>query len=294
MFYFFMLFHRSATPNWTDKMSLSVIIPTYNRMETLERALSSVFEQSLPDSIKSMQVIVVDDGSSDGTNEMVADRFPQAMYLQQRNSGVSQARNVGIQAANGDWIALLDSDDQWLDDKLIKQFKLLEQSALLVCHSEEIWIRNGVRVNQMKKHQKQGGWIFEKCLPLCAMSPSSIIIHQSVLASVGLFDEALPVCEDYDLWLRITAEFEVAFEASPCINKFGGHEDQLSRQYWGMDRYRVIALDKILNTDLPPNLANAAIEMITTKLHILLNGAKKHNNTALQQECLVLLDRWKK
>ena len=275
-------------------MSLSVIIPTYNRMDTLECALSSVFAQSLPDSIKSMQVIVVDDGSSDSTSEMVANLFPQAMYLRQENSGVSQARNLGIQAASGDWIALLDSDDQWLDDKLIKQFKLLELSGLLVSHSEEIWIRNGVRVNQMKKHQKQGGWIFERCLPLCAMSPSSNIIHQSVLASVGLFDEELPVCEDYDLWLRITAEFEVAFEASPCINKYGGHEDQLSRQYWGMDRYRVIALDKILNTDLPPKLRNAANEMINTKLHILLNGAKKHNNTALQKECFVLLDRWEK
>ena len=275
-------------------MSLSVIIPTFNRVETLERALSSVFAQSLPDSIMSMQVIVVDDGSSDGTSEMVANLFPQVEYLQQENSGVSRTRNLGIQAASGEWLALLDSDDQWLDDKLIKQFELLQQSGLLVCHGEEIWIRNGVRVNQMNKHQKFGGWIFEKCLPLCAMSPSSIIIHQSVLAAVGLFDEQLPVCEDYDLWLRITAKFEVAFEPQPCIKKFGGHDDQLSRQYWGMDRYRVIALDKILKTDLTAKQRIAANTMINTKLNILLSGAQKHNNTALQQECHTLLKRWPK
>ena len=273
-------------------MLLSVIIPTFNRVETLERALSSALVQILPDSIKSMQVIVVDDGSTDGTSEMVANRFPQVEYLQQENSGVSRARNLGLQAAGGDWFALLDSDDQWLDDKLIKQFELLEQSGLLVCHGEEIWIRNGVRVNQMNKHKKYGGWIFEKCLPLCAMSPSSIIIHKSVLATVGSFDEQLPVCEDYELWLRITAKFEVALVASPCIKKFGGHGDQLSRLYWGMDRYRVIALDKILNTDLPPKLRSAAQIMINTKLQILLNGAKKHNNAELQKECHELLQRW--
>ncbi len=100
-----------------------------------------------------------------------------------------------------------------------------------VCHTDEIWIRNGRRVNARKKHGKKGGWIFQHCLPLCAMSPSSIMIHRDVFTALGGFDERLPACEDYDLWLRITARYPVLFTRQPLIEKYGGHDDQLSRKY---------------------------------------------------------------
>jgi len=263
-------------------MKFSVIIPSYDRVGFLPRAIDSVLAQAND----SLEIIVIDDGSTDGTYEFLNENYPDIILIQQENSGVSAARNKGISQASGEWIALLDSDDEWLEGKLHEQLSELENSGLKVCHADEIWIRNGVRVNQMNKHKKRGGAIFKYCLPLCAMSPSSIVIHRSVFESVGLFDESLPACEDYDLWLRITAHYEVAFIDKPLINKYGGHEDQLSRQYWGMDRFRVTALDKLLSK--PENIAKlgeenygAAIDMLLKKLKILLKGAIKHQNHML-------------
>jgi len=231
---------------------ISVVIPSFNRAETLVRALDSLMCQNPHGFGPKIEIIVVDDGSTDNTRHVLAQQFPSVRVLYQENQGVSAARNAGIDLATGEWIAFLDSDDEWLPHKLSAQFSLLQKSGLKVCHTQEIWIRNGVRVNQMNKHEKSGGWIFERCLPLCAMSPSSIIIHRDVFTEVGVFDESLPACEDYDLWLRIASQYEVAYVERACINKYGGHADQLSQQYWGMDRFRVIALEKFLKQD-PPN-----------------------------------------
>lgn len=247
--------------------------------------------QQVPGSFEVLQIIIVDDGSTDNTQQLVATEFPEVDYLRQSNQGVSAARNAGLRKAQGDWVALLDSDDEWLPNKLVLQCQQLQKTGLLVCHTEEIWIRDGLRVNQMNKHQKMGGWVFEKCLPLCAMSPSSIMIHSSVFDRVGIFDESLPACEDYDLWLRIAAEFEVAFVEQPCIRKYGGHADQLSRQYWGMDRFRVRALEKILSGPIKASMRTAARSMLTTKLDILSAGAVKHGNTELILECEAIRHR---
>ena len=258
-------------------MQISLIIPTYNRCNSLRRALLSVLQQSLaPD-----EIIVVDDGSTDNTENMIATEFPQINYLKQENKGVSAARNLGIQQAQGEWIALLDSDDTWLPKKLAVQINALQESEnIKVCHTEEIWIRDGVRVNAMNKHKKTGGWIFQRCLPLCAMSPSSILIHRSVFADIGVFDEEFPACEDYDLWLRITAKYPVLYIEEPLINKYGGQEDQLSHQYWGMDRFRIKALEKIINqTDLSEENKQAAIKMLLKKARIFKNGALKRGKT---------------
>jgi len=271
-------------------MRISLIIPSYNRCHFLQRALLSVLNQShLPD-----EIIVIDDGSTDDTAAMLAKDFPQVIYLYQENSGVSAARNVGIQQATGDWIALLDSDDVWLKDKLASQVSALEQSPdSKVCHTEEIWIRQGVRVNAMNKHKKSGGWIFKQCLPLCAMSPSSILLHRSVFADVGYFDTALPACEDYDLWLRITAKYPVLFLEQPLLEKYGGHEDQLSHQYWGMDRFRIQALDKLLkNTPLTPEQRQLASNMLLKKARIFQKGALKRGKTESVAEYQAIIDEY--
>ncbi len=271
--------------------SLSVIIPSYNRASVLTRAIRSVLCQKVV-GIK-IEIIVIDDGSSDETAELIAKQFPMVLYHYQDNKGVSAARNLGFKLASHKWIALLDSDDEWLPNKVQSQFQMLDQTDLMVCHTEEIWMRNGVRVNQMKKHAKKGGWIFQNCLPLCAMSPSSIILHRSVFDKVGNFDESLPACEDYDLWLRITAQYQVAFLEIPSINKYGGHNDQLSRQHWGMDRFRVLALEKILNSNtLKTEDFQAALDMLIKKIEILLTGARKHNNQTLIAACETKLSRW--
>ena len=215
-------------------------------------------------------------------------------YIHQQNRGVSSARNTGIRAASGDWIALLDSDDRWQADKLALQCRhLAEQPSYRIVHCDEIWIRNGVRVNPMKKHAKRGGHIFRHCLPLCAISPSAVLIHRSVFDAVGLFDEQLPACEDYDLWLRICARYPVLFTDEALVIKTGGHADQLSRRYWGMDRFRIHALDNILSsTALAPGDYTAARNTLLDKLAIVIKGALKHGNHELVGVCHEIQQRY--
>jgi glycosyltransferase involved in cell wall biosynthesis len=254
-------------------MEISVIIPTYNRAQTLPRALDSVFAQSLP----ADEILVIDDGSDDETRSLIESRYPQCRYIHQPNQGVSSARNRGIQAARGEWIALLDSDDAWLPHKLARQLReLRDNPGYRLCHSEEIWMRRGVRVNAMTKHAKSGGWIFRDCLPLCVISPSATLLHRSLFDELGLFDTRLPACEDYDLWLRICAREPVLFVEEPLIVKYGGHPDQLSQKHWGMDRFRIQALEKIINTEMLHDADRAAaIEMLIKKAAILAQGADK-------------------
>ena len=258
-------------------MNISVVIPTYNRCELMRRALISVFSQTLPPT----EVVVIDDGSTDGTSAIIRKEFPAASYYRQENGGVSSARNLGIQHTTGDWLAFLDSDDEWLPDKLVQQAAALAANPeIKVCHTEELWIRNGVRVNPAKKYAKTGGWIFNQCLPLCAMSPSTVMIHRSVFADIGLFDTRLPVCEDYDLWLRITANYPVLLIEEPQIQKYGGHEDQLSQKFWGMDRFRIEALQKIIASgQLSNENQQAAVTMLLKKAEIYLNGVTKRGKT---------------
>lgn len=255
------------------KNKISVIIPTYNRQYLLERALHSVFHQSLP----AAEIIVIDDGSTDGSAELIPSRFPGVCYIRQEHRGVSHARNHGIEKATGEWIAFLDSDDEWLPKKLEAQVKALrENPRYRICHTDEIWIRRGRRVNPKKKHAKHGGYIFQHCLPLCIISPSSVMIHRSVFDDVGLFDESLPACEDYDMWLRICSRYPVLYIDTPLIIKYGGHSDQLSQQFWGMDRFRIYALEKILKTGIPKREdEHAARKILQQKISIYIQGAKK-------------------
>ena len=252
---------------------ISVIIPTHNRAVELKRALTSVYAQSrLPD-----EVVVVDDGSSDETAQLLAGHFPATRYFYQPNKGVSAARNLGIKKALGEWLAFMDSDDEWLPDKLQRQLRYLRNNpSHRIVHSDEIWVRHGRRVNPKHRHAKSGGMIFRKCLPLCVISPSAVMVHRSLLEDVGLFDESLPVCEDYDLWLRVCARYPVLYVDTPLIIKYGGHADQLSQKYWGMDRFRIQALDKILRSGiLSHHDRRAATDMLLEKVEIYVNGAGK-------------------
>lgn len=271
---------------------ISIIIPTYNRCSLLKRALNSVYQQSYVNH----EVIVIDDGSTDKTTAMIADCFPQVNCYSQSNKGVSAARNMGINKSSGEWIAFLDSDDEWLPEKLEKQISLLNANPeYKICHTEELWIRDGVRVNQMKKHKKQGGWIFPQCLPLCAMSPSSIMIHHSLFNELGDFDSNLPACEDYDLWLRITAKYPVLYIEEPQIKKYGGHEDQLSKKHWGMDRYRITALQKILAGGTLSNENEAkAIVMLLKKCKVFKNGALKREKAESADYYQSIIDQFSK
>lgn len=252
---------------------VSVIIPTFNRADVLEKALESVMRQRNAD----LEVIVVDDGSTDDTLSRVVERFPTVKYVYQENSGPAAARNRGIRLATSRWIAFLDSDDQWLEDKIRIQLGYLDKHpGMRICQTEEIWIRDGVRVNPMNKHRKWGGWIYEKCLPLCLISPSAVMIERKLLMETGLFDESFPACEDYELWLRITSRFPVGLIETPCVIRHGGHEDQLSRRYPAMDRFRIQALVKILASGtLTHAQKEKTLAMLEEKTRIYAQGAVK-------------------
>ena len=260
-------------------MKISVIIPSWNRADRLAAALDSVYAQS----VAPHEIIVVDDGSTDDTRELLGRHYPDVHYIFQQNKGVSQARNTGIRAASGDWIALLDSDDRWKPCKLELQLAAIRANPdCKLCHSDEIWIRNGKRVNPMKIHAKHGGRIFRYCLPLCVISPSAVMIHRDIFREIGLFDETLPACEDYDLWLRICAVYPVLYVDQPLIEKVGGHADQLSRSHWGMDRFRIQALENILATGvLGEQDYRAALETLLKKTAIMIQGAVKRDNHTL-------------
>jgi len=271
----------------SETMNISVVIPTYNRKHTLPRAIASVLNQTL----QPTEIIMVDDGSTDGTADWIQETYPRINPIRQSNKGVSAARNIGIKSAKCDWIALLDSDDEWLPEKLERQVEAFNQNpGIKLCHTEEIWIRNGVRVNQKKKHQKYGGHIFEKCLDMCRISPSSAIFHQSLLDDVGYFDDAFSVCEDYDLWLRITAEYPVVFLDEPLIKKYGGHRDQLSIVPDGIESYRIQVLEKLIQQKFTFSQKKSMEKMLIRKLKIYANGAQKRGREQVFNQTMKRID----
>jgi glycosyltransferase involved in cell wall biosynthesis len=268
---------------------ISVVIPSYNRAHTLQRALKSVLNQTSP----ADEIIVVDDGSTDHSATLMQ-QFPTIKLIQQENKGVSAARNTGIRATIHEWIALLDSDDEWLANKLtnIRQSQH-DHPEIKLFHSNEIWIRNGVRVNPMNKHNKYGGDIFHYCLPLCVISPSAVVLHRSLFDQCGLFNENLPACEDYDLWLRICHQYPVVYLPQALIKKYGGHDDQLSRRYWGMDRFRIQSLHELMQLKTLNTLQRQQTQdTLVKKLKILIKGAIKHNNQQILDQFQPLLEQY--
>lgn len=270
---------------------ISIIIPTYNRLSTLPRALDSVFAQTYPE----IEVIVVDDGSTDATVTVIPRQYPAVKIIRQANQGVSAARNQGIKQAQGQYIALLDSDDSWQPEKLNLQLQALEQQPeYMLCHTDEVWYRHNKRVNPIQKHQKLGGWVYLENLNECLISPSSVLFNQRLFNDVGYFNESLPACEDYDLWLRISSQQPVLYLDKPLTIKYGGHADQLSTQFWGMDRFRIQALVNMLGHDnLRDDYRQATRNILEKKITIYLNGARKRNKRQdidyyeqlLQQHC---------
>ena len=255
-------------------MKISVIIPTYNRIFFLKRSIDSVLEQI----VKPYEVIIVDDGSSDGTSTMIKKNYPKINLICQENKGVSAARNIGIRASSGDWVCFLDSDDEWKKNKLSEQMLAIKKNTnYSFCHSNEEWIKNGKKINQKKKHKKYGGNIFKECLDMCRISPSSVMINKSVFDDIGFFNEDLVVCEDYELWLRICAHYKVLFVDEPLIIKYGGHEGQLSNSIESIEYYRIKALEYLLSTEMTYENKKEAVKILLFKLGIYLNGLKKRN-----------------
>lgn len=254
-------------------LPITAIIPTFNRPALCLKALQSVYAQSQPP----LQVIVVDDGSTEELTE-VQDLLSRngGLYLRQENKGVSAARNLGAEYATQEWLAFLDSDDQWLPSKLEKQFSLhLADASLSISHTAEIWINNGVRVNQRKHHAPAQGFCFERCLEICCISASAALIKKKLYVSEGGFDFSLPVCEDYDLWVRISRKHAIGLVAEELVIKTRGPGPQLSSTYERIDQYRVKALIKLLNSDISLIEATQVKRALLKKIEVLEKGALK-------------------
>lgn len=260
--------------------AVSVIIPTHNRFPMLREAIDSVLAQTDPD----YELIVVDDGSTDGTSSVPELYGGRLRYFYQEQRGAAAARNRGAAEAHGDWISFLDSDDLWLPGKLEVQKAAMEAApGVPVSYTEEIWYRKGVRVNPGNRHAKYSGRIFERCLPLCIISPSSVMMQKSLFHRAGGFCEEFPVCEDYDLWLRISRIEPVLLIREPLIIKRNGHSGQLSASGWGFDRYRVESIRRLLEQGgLSGEQRQAARRVLAQKCRILAQGYGKRRKIDME------------
>lgn len=268
-----------------DEILISIIVPTYNRKYCLERALRSIFNQTY----KNKEIIVVDDGSMDGTEELIKDlrmEHPLIFVKLPFNRGVSHARNKGLEYCRSEWIAFLDSDDEWMVDKLKLQvnfIKTFPQYKLI--HGDEIWMRGSKQIYPKKKHKKFGGDLFQRSLHLCLISPSTVLIKRNLLEEFSGWNENLRVCEDYDLWLKITSRYLVGFISKQIIVKHGGRDDQLSQRYIVMDYYRILSLyDLLKNHSLGEENKKQCILMINYRAEILLKGKSKHDDFKYHDE----------
>lgn len=254
---------------------ISVIIPTYNRAAFLDKAIRSVLNQTF----KEFELIIVDDGSTDNTSELVSS-FDGVHYIWQENKGAASARNTGIRAARFDHLTFLDSDDWFVKNKLEMQFAAMQAAPqYLVSHTQEKWYRRGAFLNQKKKHAKNHGYIFERCLELCAVGMSTIMVRRELFDQVGMFDESLPCCEDYDLWLRASVRFQFLLVDHALTCKDGGRPDQLSVQYRvGMDKFRIDSMQKIIDSGaLDSEQRQLAVAELSQKCKIYGTGCIKHN-----------------
>jgi glycosyltransferase involved in cell wall biosynthesis len=274
-----------------NEIFFSVIIPTFNRSAFVTKAIDSVLAQTFID----FELIVVDDGSTDET-ECLLNKYSdkRITVFKQDNKGVSSARNRGIEVARGEWVAFLDSDDWWDQNKLqITCEAIHNKSACKFFHTQEIWYRHGVELKQKSKHLNPTGDVYAEAVRICSISASTAVIHNSILKEIGVFDESFEACEDYDLWLRITAEHPIYLIKQFLTFKEGGREDQLSARVWGLDRFRVRALVKILESEvLTPTQYDLTYTEFLKKVNIVLQGAEKRKKVNEVQNYKKLLQKF--
>lgn len=209
----------------TSLPSLSVVIPCFNAGRWIAATLESVYAQAWPN----LEVIVVDDGSSDNSVASVEQQFPLVRVLRQPNSGVAAARNLGLAAAQGDWIAFVDADDIWLPGKLAAQWDALRSEAgvRMACSGWHVWESQEPRpssglLEQLAREATDpsrwggpSGWIYAQLLLDCQVWTSTVFAQRSLFDQIGNFDSTLRIGEDLDLWLRASRVTPIIRVAKP-------------------------------------------------------------------------------
>jgi GT2 family glycosyltransferase len=274
---------------------VSVIIPTFNRWPMLAEAIASVMAQRRVD----FELIIVDDGSIDETSAQLRKwasaseaAHRRVLIVQRENRGPAAARNRGVGAASAPLIAFLDSDDLWLPNKLERQLDYMRQRPQCIAvQTDEIWIRHGVRVNPGRRHRKRGGDFFFDSLHTCLISPSAMMMSTSIFRALGGFDEDLRAAEDYDLWLRLLREQRVELLPEQLVIRRAGHGGQLSATVPAIDRFRILALLKLLRrNDLSAQQREAVCNVLIEKCGIYGNGSARRGNPA-EAEAIAALAR---
>jgi glycosyltransferase involved in cell wall biosynthesis len=216
------------------------------------------------------ELIVVDDGSTDGTPDAVEETLENAAVpvrlIQTERRGVAAARNLGVEAAAAPLIGFLDSDDLWKPEKLARQLAhLRDHREYRIAQCNELWIRNGRRVNPGRR----------------LISPSAVIMGTDLLQDLGGFDETMTAAEDYDLWLRILLRYEVGLLEEALAVRRAGHADQLSATVPAIDRFRILALAKLLAApELTGVKRTATAEVLAEKSRLYARGLKRRQRDA--------------
>lgn len=226
---------------------VSTVIPTYNRRGELPRAIDSALAQSWPD----QEILVVDDGSTDGTAQMLADRYGNRVRcIIKPNGGVSSARNLGMREAKGEFIALLDSDDEWLPGKLEKQVALLRANPALgmaLCDVQRVdAAHRPTDVLRRREAIPRDGDALLTLLRMPSLAPASVLMRRTVFESIGGFDEGLRTAEDIDFHLRVAEKFGIGVVEEPLVLAMRGHEGLSTYDGTQSDYIRV--MERFVNT----------------------------------------------
>jgi len=231
---------------------VSVIIPTYNRADFICDAIDSVLAQTYKD----YEIIVVDDGSTDNTKEVLKKYDGKIRYFYKENMGVSAARNKGIKEAKGEYIAFLDSDDIWLTNNLETLINAIITSGVFVVTSTVKTIDVHGNILGIKPLLRKGFSIEDKFYNMSYIPPSSVLLRREVFDKAGLFDEAIKAAEDIDMWIRVSANFKVVRIDEPLAlcrvhsNNLSKNEKQTIMghiQYWK----KILRNRKVYYKDVP-------------------------------------------
>jgi len=259
--------------------TVSIIVPVYNSLTMLPAALETVFNQTFQD----FELILVDDGSTAGSSELLKTYESRARVLTKKNGGASSARNVGIQIARGEFVAFLDADDLWDSKKLELQVAAFREkpetgvcfTECLYFDSEKEWEAN------FGRHDNMEGMIFDLILREHFISTTTVMIRRDCLTDIGLFDETLTGCEDYNLFLRLAEKYPYRFLAQP-LAKLRCHDGNLSNNLPQMCRDEVANLDKIAELyperGIPKNLLKSQIYFRFGQYHFDANDFRLAKN----------------
>lgn len=271
---------RTIDPN------ICAIIPVRDRPRLLRKAITSVLAQSvLPGEL----IIAVDQSTLAGSNDAEA---AESLRVQAEAAGTrfeliaagghgpAAARNQAAGLSRAHWLAFLDSDDRWAAEKLEKQRDFLKRRPHLVaCQTSETWTRHGKLIAQPQRLAPRGGRFLRDSFRTCLISCSSLMIARTTFEELGGFDESYPVCEDFELWLRLLIRHPVGLVAERLTHKHSGDWPQLSRTTPAPDYHRVRAILGILkNFELSTPERAAAEKACLEKMAILNKGARRHDS----------------